>query len=773
LVTCVAPVYAEDQVIDPVGTNEISIPTTSEQEINEKKSTSTKSGRAVTVPSNPDEIHIRAEQMTGRPERILNLDGQVEITRGLSTIDSDTAEYHAVEDLVMANGNVQMMNNNDCYSGDTLQLQMDTGAGYLSNPVYQLEKNNARGFAKRLNFVDENRSVVEQGIYTTCAGTKPDWYLSSSRLNLDSDRDEGVAIGGVVYFKEVPILAAPWLSFPISGARRSGFLPPEYNSTTAGGIEFMLPYYLDIAPNRDATFYPNYITKRGMQLGGEFRYLESTYNGKFYGEVTPNDEITDTTRYTLSYLHNQSLLPGLTMNWNYNRASDNQYAIDYSHSITESSQHLLPQTFSLIYGKSWGTVGLLTSNYQVLQDANNSIVKPYEIMPKLFAQFDGSDDFGGFDWSVGTEYANFLSDTAVNGKRLAVNAQISYPITGTYYFVIPKALYHLSSYQLGSNLAPGSPSDPTLSVPTFSLDSGLIFERDTELLGRNVTQTIEPRLFYVRTPFRDQSNIPLFDTGIADLNFSQIFSENRFSGQDRVGDANQLTAGLISRVIEMDGQERIRLGVAQRISFSQPLVVDNPFFVSREIQNGEPIFTTHSTIPSKSDLIFAANGKVTNTISANAVWQYSQSQHNTGRMSYGFRWQPAPMKVFNAEYRFQDISEVNPEVMRQIDVSVQWPLADRWYGVARTNYSVVDQRILDGLVGFEYKQDCWIFRAVAQRYQIPSTVANVTSSSTTSLFLQLELNGLSKIGTNPLDVLRRSIPGYQPINQPTTQTYYQ
>lgn len=699
-----------------------------------------------------NETHIRAEQMTGRPSRILNLDGQVEITRGTSTIDSDTAEYQVVEDLVMANGEVRIVRNKDCYSGDTLQMQMDTGEGYLSNPVYQLTLNNAHGFGKRLNFVDEEQSILEQGIYTTCAGTKPDWYLKSSRLDLDMGRDQGVVLGGVVYFKDVPIFGSPWLSFPISSARRSGVLPPIYSSTTAGGIEFTLPYYLDIAPNRDATLFPKYIFKRGPQLGAEIRYLEPAYNGIFYSEITPRDQLTDTTRYALSYRHNQTLLPGLSMSWNYNRASDDQYAVDYSHSITESSQHLLPQSFSLTYGKSWGTVGLATSKYQVLQDTVRSIVKPYETMPKLFAQFAGTDDLGGFDWSLGTEYTNFRSNTAVNGQRYALNTQLSYPITGSYYFLTPKVLYHLSAYQLGSHLPSGSPSTPTLSVPTFSLDSGLFFERDTTMFGRRMTQTLEPRLFYVNTPYRNQSDIPLFDTGISDLNFYQIFTENRFSGQDRVADANQLTGALISRFIEKDGQERIRLGLAQRLSFSQPRVALGP---------NDPLF-------SKSDILFSASGKLADTVNVNAVWQYSQSKHDTGRMSYGLRWQPGPMKVINAEYRHQPKNEINPEVMRQVDVSMQWPIAARWYGVARANYSVEDQRILDGLVGLEYKQDCWIFRVVAQRYLIPSRFANVTSSSTTSLFLQLELNGLSKIGTNPLELLKRSIPGYQPVNQPTT-----
>jgi LPS-assembly protein len=713
-----------------------------------------------------DKTTIRAEQMTGRPSRVLNLDGQVKVERGLSTLYADSAEYRAIENLIMANGNVKMYRDGDCYKGDSLIIKMDTGEGFLSNLTYQLQKNNARGFAKSMTFVDDDRSVIDQGVYTTCEGTKPDWYLRSSRLDLDRGRDEGVATNGMVYFKEIPILASPWLSFPISGGRRSGFLPPIFNSTTTGGAELTLPYYVDIAPNRDATLFPKYIFKRGAQLGGEFRYLDFAYNGMFHGEVTPNDQLTDTTRYSVSFHHNHTLLPDLSLDFNYSRASDGQYAVDYSHSVTESSQHLLPQNFTLVYRKPWGTVGFLMSNYQVLQDAKNTIVKPVQTMPKLFAQFEETDFLGGFDWSASIEYAKFFSTTVVTGNRLAANAQISYPISGPYYFVIPKVMYHLSAYDLKSNLVPGFPTNPRLSVPTFSLDSGLSFERETTMFGHDVIQTLEPRLFYVKTPFRDQATIPLFDTGISDMNMSQIFIENRFSGQDRVGDANQLTAGLTSRFIETDGQERVRLAIAQRFNFSQPLVVNNYFFVTNPLLSGERIVAIDATEPARSDLIAAASGKLTDTLSAQATWQHSNSQPFSEKMSIGFRWQPAPMKVINAEYRYQSLNEINPAAMKQLDVSIQWPLASRWYGVARSNYSIPDRRILDGLIGVEYKQDCWIFRTVVQRYLVPSSAPDITSASTTSLFLQLELNGLSKIGTNPLHLLKRSIPGYQPINQP-------
>ena len=747
------------------------------------------------APGNNDETTIRAEQMTGRPSRVLNFDGQVEFVRGPSTIDAETAEYHEVEDLVMANRNVQMFRNRDCYTGDTLEMQMDTNEGFLTNPTYKLEKNNAQGFATRMNFIDSDRSEVEHGIYTTCEGVKPDWYMRATQLNLDTGQDEGVAYNGVVYFKDVPILAAPWMSFPISDSRRSGILPPEFYSTSAGGAEIAVPYYLDIAPNRDATIIPKIIERRGEQLGGEYRYIEPDYSGLFHAEINPSDHDDDgKTRYSISEIHNETFFPGLVMGINYNRASDDQYAIDYSHSITASSQHLLPQILNLTYAPSpFWNVGLNMTNYQVLQDANNDIVKPYEITPRIFVNAARIDTYG-FDWSLYTEYTNFLNSNpdTVYGERFVEQAQISYPVTGTFYFITPKLLYHFSDYKLVQNnaiyatdftIGPGGAYtvlnsapysiDPSFAVPTFSVDSGLFFERDTSLFGREITQTLEPRLFYVKTPYRYQTDIPIFDTGLADINFAQIFNENRFSGQDRVGDANQLTSALITRAIEMDGQERIRFAIAQRLSFEQPLVVDSPIFYSTNVVGNTTTYTAHSNLPSRSDFIFAGTGKLTNDITLDTGWQYSQSLGSTQQLSYGFKWQPGPMQVVNAEYRYQRFSEVDPEGMKQVDVSAQWPLAPRWYGVARSNFSLQDHRMLDGLAGFEYKQDCWIFRMVAQRYLVPSTVAGVTSSSTTSLFFQLELNGLSKIGTNPLQTIKRSIAGYQPINQPTTQESYQ
>jgi LPS-assembly protein len=290
------------------------------------------------------------------------------------------------------------------------------------------------------------------------------------------------------------------------------------------------------------------------------------------------------------------------------------------------------------------------------------------------------------------------------------------------------------------------PTQITRVLPTFSVDSGLVFERNADLFGRAMTQTLEPRLFYVYTPYRDQSRIPNFDTTEADLSFAQMFSENRFSGRDRIGDADQITAAIISRYIESNGVERMRFALAQRFNFKQPQVTLN----------------TPVSNASRSDILASAGGQVSPTVNADANVEYSESTNSLNRVNAGVQWQPKPKHVLNLQYRHDVRDELAPvDKFKQYEISSQWPFATRWYGVTRVNYSIIDHKIGGALVGAEYQQDCWVFRFVAQRIPTSTTVA------TTGFFVQLELNGLSKLGSNPLEALRTNIPGYQIINKPT------
>ncbi|KAF1040261.1 MAG: LPS-assembly protein LptD [Herbaspirillum frisingense] len=696
-------------------------------------------------------VNVSAEQMTGRPDRQVNLDRDVEVIKGSTTIKADKAEYRIIQDEVEATGHVWMQRLQDQYTGDHAQMNMGSGAGFVTSPTYLIGKNGGRGKAERIDFLSDDQAHVTQGTYSTCEAPDPDWYLRGDTMDLDSGRDVGTLHGGLLYFKGVPILGSPWMSFPLSGERKSGVLPPTFGATSTGGAELAVPYYFNLAPNYDLTLIPKYIARRGLQLGAETRYLGDTYSGVTYVEGI-QDRVTGTGRYSLSSIHSQTLAPNLQLAWNINKASDNDYPSDFSHSITGSTQRLLPRNVSLTYSSTYWSVSALVSKYQLLQDVDNPISKPYDRVPQIV--FNGNRyDVGGFDFNTVADFTRFSNSDLIGGDRAYVTQSVSYPIIRPGYFITPKVMLDATSYRL-NNVSPGQPTSLSRTLPTLSLDSGLIFERESALLGRSMTQTLEPRLFYVRTPYRDQSQFPVFDSGLADFNFAQIFSENRFAGHDRISDANQLTAAVTSRFIEENGLERLRMAVGQRYYFADPKVGISG--------------TTTTTLGSKSDLLLALGGQISKEFSTDNSVQYSETLRQMVRSTFGIRWQPAPKRVLNLQYRL-DRTYVNPQTglldpLKQVDVSGQWPLTQRIYAVGRVNYSIPDKTVAEGLAGFEYKADCWVFRVVAQRIPTSSTKAS------TGFFIQLELNGFSKIGSNPMDAIKSSVPGYQNVNLPDSMS---
>ena len=692
-------------------------------------------------------VTISAEQMTGRPDRDINLDSDVEITRGQTTVNSDKAVFHQIENTIDASGKVRIKRFGDQYAGDELDLNLDSGVGFMSHPTYKLEINNGQGRADRINFESEDRATVVDGTYSTCEGPDPDWYLKAGILHLDMGRELGTASRAVIYFKGVPILGTPAMSFPLTGERKSGVLPPTLGITSKGGVEFSLPYYVNIAPNRDLTLYPKLITKRGLQLGANGRYLGQSYAGETNIEALYDDLQTKTTRYAYSSTHAQTLAPGLLFGWNLNGASDNDYPNDFSSSITASSARLLPREASLSYSAdSWKTSARV-ARYQVLQDIAVPIARPYDRVPQLLFHA-GRPDLNGFSWALDSEATRFaLTDQELAGRdrgdRINITAQISYPYIRPGYFVTPKLSLNATTYRLENPVT--GPTSLSRTLPTFSLDSGLTFERDAKFLGQAMTQTLEPRLFYVHTPYRDQNRFPVFDTADAGFGFAQLFSENRFSGGDRIGDANQITTGLVSRFLESSGAERMRFAIAQRVNFADQRVVLNP------------AVTTSNQ--SRSDVLVAATGRLSSSLTVDTGVQYSQGNHRMTAANVGVQWQPGPKRVLNAEYRYlRDTLDIFGQPLDQVNLSGQWPLSQRLYGVARISYALPEHKTAESLFGVEYNADCWVFRAVAQRF---STAAKV---STSQVFLQLELNGLSKLGSNPLEALRKNIAGYQKVN---------
>jgi len=700
---------------------------------------------------------IEGEQLTGRPDREVKLQRQVEVTRGQTVVNADQVYYDIVDDRVEAEGDVRVLRAGDRFNGNTLKLKLDTGIGYMDSIVYRLLKRNAQGHAQRIDFESEDVATISDGVYTTCNGPDPDWYLKTSKLTLDDGAGIGRARNAVLVFKGVPVAGTPSISFPLTEGRKSGFLAPTLTTSTNTGVQLTVPYYWDIAPNRDLTLFPRYMSTRGLMLGADARYLDRDFAGETRFEFMNDSDYANRTRYALSARHNHNVYPGVGLALDYN-VSDNDYARDFpfSHVFDRPgvNRRLLPQTATMSYspGGPWSATMQL-ADFQVLQDPKAPIGIPYARLPQINLNYaDFSDN--GFNVSVGSQYTNFSHPTAVQGDRLIINPRVSYNYLRTPgYFLVPSISAHGTYYNL-NQLSNSGMTAPSRFVPTVSLDSGLIFERNASFFGRSAVQTLEPRAYYTYTSYVQQNSglYPNFDTTIADLSYGMIFRENRFIGNDRIGDANQLTLAMTSRYLESDGAERLRLAIAQRFNFVQPRV------------GLETDLAASSS--DKSDVLMLATGRVTRETRLDANFQYNQERSQLNRVNFGVYWQPEPLKLLNLQYR-KDSRNLDPRIFpgtkyELLDLSGQWPIAARWYGVGRINYLLDENRVGQSLVGVEHQADCWIFRLVSQR--VP-TAAGVVNNTT---FLQLEFNGLSSLGTNPMRALRFNIPGYQSLSQPTT-----
>jgi LPS-assembly protein len=336
-----------------------------------------------------------------------------------------------------------------------------------------------------------------------------------------------------------------------------------------------------------------------------------------------------------------------------------------------------------------------------------------------------------------------------DGSRFVANPSVSYPLLAPGWFVVPKAQWHYTAYELDPTWNSGNTS-AIRSLPLVSLDSGLVFERPVTWLGESSKQTLEPRLYYAFVPYRNQNRLPNFDSADSDFNFAQLFTENSFTGSDRISQDNQLTAALVTRTInDENGAERLRMALGQRFYFSpQPVILP-----------GDIPRTNKS-----SDTLLVANASLGKKWAFDVGLDYSTFASELVLATFGFHWQPRPASVFNFSYRYETAA-LEGVLIDDFRVSGQWPLSARWYGVGALDYSVAQGAWVQSVAGFEYKANCWVGRFVLSRYAVtlPNSVA-FSNSYTTTWFLQIELNGLTSVGTNPLDQLQRTITGFQRIN---------
>ncbi len=682
-------------------------------------------------------LFIEAQRIQGHQERELEAEGNVRLRKRGEAVFADYLYYSFPNQQLSARGNLRFELRGNVVEGESMTYNLRDSTGTIEKPRYQVLEINAHGEAERMVAQSRDKFRIEKATYTNCEVGDDDWFLRVDRLDLDRTRDIGVARNATVVFKGVPILYSPYLDFSLSGSRKSGLLPPSIGQTGQSGFEFTLPYYFNLAPNYDATLAARMLARRGVLLNSEFRYLQPNLGGELRGEWLPDDQERGEKRYAFSAQHRHNFGYGVSGNLNIQGVSDDAYFTDLSDKIAVTSLTNLPREGSLRYDGGWWNVNARVQEVQTLQDPLAPVVPPYERVPQITLLGTRQMPLG-FDFGLKGELVDFQHPTLLNGRRDILYPSIALPMKTSFFYVTPKAGYHYTRYTFEEE-----PTNPpqTREVPIYSVDSALTFERDASFFGSAYTQTLEPRLYYVFIPFRPQNQLPNFDTALADFNLAQIFTENQFSGGDRINDADELTTALTSRLINPEsGSEQLRFTLAQRYFFSDQQVTLTPADVPR--------------IAGRSDLLAEVGGAITSSLTGAAAIQHSTSDNKMQRSNFTLRYRPESGKVMNFGYRFTRDS------LEQVDWSTQWPVTSKWSAVARWNYSLQDRRLLEGIAGLEYNAGCWAARFVAHRF------VSSTQEYTTTFFLQLELTGVSRLGPNPLDLLKQNIGGYSKANEP-------
>lgn len=745
---------------------------------------------------------VIAERIEGRTNEEAVATGLVELRRADTQLYGDKMTYWPLDDEVEASGTVRLLQEGLEVDTSYLRMRMTEQIGFSGEMDYRMQKivdskfyqaagvvavaasSNAtvssapmmanvansyglptkqpgqrategNGHAERADFEGENQIRLSNATYSTCKPDDRAWYLKGAQVHLDYDEDVGEATQASVWFQDLPIFYSPVASFPLNQQRKSGFLHTTFSASTNNGLDYTVPYYWNIAPNYDVIVNPRYMSKRGFQLGANVNYLDYNYSGRTRLEYMPDDKIAGRDRYGYNIQHRHNFGRGVSGLINWNGVSDDAYWTDLSSRLLETSQVQIPQQIQLAYAPSpWLNTTMLVQRYQTLQtDPANPVARPYFLEPQL--------NILGFrpnvmktDVAVIGQFTRFVNPDKIQADRAVLYPQISLPIVHPAFQITPKVGLHMTQYSLSNienfamnGMTAAPPESASRTLPVLSLDSTVVFERESKILDLDYIQTLEPRLYYVNIPYKNQSQIPVFDAGLTDFNFAQIFSENRYSGFDRINDANQLTAAVTTRFLDANtGVERFKAMIGQRYYFSDQRVT-----LPGETQRNTNL----------SNLVAAFNGLVLPKTYADAAIEYDYDLNQVDRFSLGARFQPDFGKVISASYRYtRDPLSLLPQV-DQIDIAAQWPLSARWYGVGRYNYSLRDNQPLEVIAGLEYNAGCWALRSVIQRLSAVSS----TTEPNTSFFVQLELNDLGSIGSNPIGLLRRTIPGYGKINE--------
>ena len=750
-----------------------------------------------------------SDVIDGVVERDMHLKGRAQMRRNGAVLKADEITYNPDTDIADLLGNAELSKGNTIFKGPKGQFRVDAREGSMDTPAYEIRDTRGSGTAKKLIIENTDIFVFDKATYTTCTPENMDWYFTASTLEIDNEQKEMVGTHGVMRFFDVPIAYLPYFTAPTGGQRRSGLLAPVVGYNKNNGLDITQPYYVNIAPNRDLLLLPREMNHRGFMLGASYRFLDREYSGIATGEYLPYDKQTGTNRWKYDWQQRQVFLGGvgpggapLPGSWsgyaNMARVSDSLYPTHFSQSIagqvTSQFRQELGTSKQLTGELSNWTVGAKAASFQTLQpDPNNLVQAPYNVLPNITAAYNSqlspvvsdasgkylalpsgpkttlSTDYTRFAYALGSNFNAPPPGAYTQADRTVLKGALALPQITPGYYITPTVSFQSNTYNATPYVSGSVPNAQGFTIPTFSLDSGLAFEREASELkgffGRDMLLTMEPRAFYAFTPYQSQANTPVFDTADAGFGVSQIFTANTFIGNDRIADSNAATLGLTSRMIETySGAERANVTLAQKQQFTGQKVGLNG-----NIANP----TTYS------DTLGSASVRLLGNFSADMFGQYNTQLNRFVQTTVGGSWRPTPGRSFNFGYRNvwtppiqastqnNQVATPSATTTDQYNFSGQWPVTREISALGRWGYDALTTRTLNTLVGLEWTRDCWTFRGAY------SQALNTSTITTTQILFQIEFRGFASAGSNPVDIMKLNVPGYMPTSKPIPPSIYE
>jgi LPS-assembly protein len=700
---------------------------------------------AARPPGDDEPVKIEADAAEyDQGSEVVRLRGDVVIRRGDQAIEGQETTYDRRSLEAVAAGNAFLEHPGLRIAGPRAQFNLGTDQGGISDAYFRLTGPiNARGQADQVSILSRDLAHLSGVTFTTCPPDSAAWGLRASSLAIDNTSGRGVARNATLRIRDVPVLFTPYFDFPIDDRRQTGLLIPSVGVSDTTGFDLSIPYYFNLAPNLDATLTPRIMGQRGLMLGGETRFLTERQRGTLRGEILPDDIKSDDNATRWAIHADQQGLFG--QRWstalNLDAVSDDRYLGDFGNTLAATSARNLERRGDLLYG---GNGWSLLSRLQQFQTVDPTLApsdRPYARLPQLLLTVTPWRSDWGPEAGADGEYDWFSHSDKVEGQRIAVAPWVSWPLRRPYGHLIPRAKLRTAAYAL-QDQAEGAPSDPSYLIPTLSLDGKLIFERPISWFGRPSLQTLEPRLYYLLTPYHDQADNPVFDTAAVDFSFASLFRDNRFTGRDRIADANQLTLGLTSRTLkEGDGAELLSASVGQIL-----------YFADRQVQIAGPAQDSQT-----SAVTGEISAQLLADLSARASFQYNPELDTNPweRRVVQLRYKGGDARLLNLAYRY-NLGTSLDERFEDTDLTFRLPLGRRVEIVGRWLYSLLYEETMDAFAGIEFGQCCWRVRLLARNYK-----NSPDNSSNTSVMLQVELAGLGAFGQSIDKFLESGIYGYQ------------